>query len=76
MDNMHVLITCGVFTPKSDFLKLLEFDIERLLVAWQNASFELYLAEYKIETEVVKKMRTWRHRGFSVDQSVYLPAGD
>lgn len=38
--------------------------------------FALYLAEDKIEPEVVENMRTWPHSGFSVDQSVYLPAGD
>ena len=38
--------------------------------------FELYLAEEKIEPEVVENMRSWEHSGFSVDQSVFLPAGD
>ena len=50
--------------------------MERLLVAWQEAVFELYLAEEKIEPEVVENMRSWEHSGFSVDQSVFLPAGD
>ena len=30
----------------------------------------------KIEPEVVENMRSWEHSGFSVDQSVFLPAGD
>jgi hypothetical protein len=34
------------------------------------------LAEEKIEPEVVENMRSWEHSGFSVDQSVLLPAGD
>ena len=46
------------------------------MVAWQEAVFELYLAEEKIEPEVVENMRSWEHSGFSVDQSVFLPAGD
>ena len=71
-----MLITCGGFTPEGDFLELPEFDMERLLVAWQEAVFELYLAEEKVEPEVVENMRTWQHSGFSVDQSVFLPAGD
>jgi hypothetical protein len=50
--------------------------MDRTLVAWQNAVFDLYLAEEKIEPEVVKNMRSWQHSGFSVDQSVYLPARD
>ena len=38
--------------------------------------FILYLAEDKIEPEVVENMRTWQRSGFSVDQSVLLTAGD
>ena len=74
--HIHVLITCGAFAPEGDFLELPEFDMERLLVAWQEAVFALYLAEDKIEPEVVENMRSWEHSGFSVDQSVFLPAGD
>ena len=50
-------------------LELPEFDMERLLDAWQDAVFGLYLAEEKIEPEVVENMRSWEHSGFSVDQS-------
>ena len=74
--HIHVLITCGAFTPEGEFLELPEFDMERLLDAWQDAVFGLYLAEEKIEPEVVENMRSWEHSGFSVDQSVLLPAGD
>jgi hypothetical protein len=51
-------------------------DTARLEAAWQEAVFALYLDEGKIEPEVVENMRTWQHSGFSVDQSVFLPAGD
>ena len=74
--HFHVLLTCGAFTPQGEFLELPELDLERLRTAWQEAVFALYLAEEKIEPEVVENMRTWPHSGFSVDQSVYLPAGD
>ena len=47
-----------------------------VLAAWQESVFDLYLAEEKIEPEVVENMRSWQHSGFSVDQSVFLPAGD
>jgi hypothetical protein len=57
--------------------------MERLLDAWQDAVFELYLAQEKIEPEVVENMRTWPHSGFSrpslrdgARQSVFLAAGD
>jgi hypothetical protein len=74
--HIHALVTCGGFTPQGDFLEAPEFDLERLHAAWQEAVFALYLAEEKIEPEVVENMRTWPHSGFSVDQSVFLPAGD
>ena len=73
--HTHSLVTCGALTPEGDFLELPEFDMDQLLVAWQEAVFALYLAEDKIEPEVVENMRTWEHSGFSVDQSVLLPAG-
>jgi hypothetical protein len=69
-------VTCGAYTPEGDFLALPEFDRDSLLVAWQEAVFALYLAEGKIEPEVVENMRSWEHSGFSVDQSVLLTAGD
>ena len=69
-------MTCGAYTPEGVFLKLPEFDMDSLLVAWQEAVFTLYLAEGKIEPEVVENMRSWEHSGFSVDQSVLLSAGD
>src|SRR3990172_6742159 len=74
--HFHVLLTCGAFTAEGEFLELPELDLERLEAAWQEAVFALYLAEDKIEPEVVENMRTWPHSGFSVDQSVFLPAGD
>jgi hypothetical protein len=37
-------------------LELPEFDRERLLVAWQEAVFALYLAEEKVEPEAVEKL--------------------
>ena len=76
MPHIHVLITCGAFTPEGEFLELPEFDMERLLDAWQDAVFGLYLAEEKIELEVVGSIRSREHSGVSVDQSVLVPAGD
>ena len=74
--HVHVLLTCGAFTPQGEFLELPELDMARLEAAWQEAVFALYLSEGKIEPEVVENMRSWQHSGFSVDQSVFLPAGD
>jgi hypothetical protein len=53
-----VLLTCGAFTAEGEFLELPELDLERLQTAWQEAVFALYLAEDKIEPEVVENMRS------------------
>ena len=74
--HIHTLVTCGAFTPAGEFREVPELDVERLCAAWREAVFDLYLAEGKIEPEVVENMRTWPHSGFSVDQSVFLAAGD
>ena len=74
--HLHLLVSCGAFTSNGEFLELKEFDLERLEAAWQQAVFNLYLAENKIEREVVENMRGWEHSGFRVDQSVWLAAAD
>ncbi len=43
---------------------------------WEQAVFDLLLAEGKITEEIVANMRSWRHSGFSVDQSVRVEAED
>jgi len=74
--HFHFLVSCGAFTSEGEFLELPEFDMDSLLLTWQEAVFDLYLAEGKIEPDVVENMQSWKHTGFSIDQSVYLPAGD
>jgi hypothetical protein len=50
--------------------------MDRLLLAWQEAVFSLYLSEGKIEPEVVDNMQSWEYSGFSVDQAELLFAGE
>ena len=57
--HLHVLLTCGAFTPTGDFVELPERDVNRLEVAWKEAVFALYLGEDKIEPEVVENMCSW-----------------
>ena len=61
--HIHSLVSCGAFTPDGDFLELSEFDMDSLLVAWQESVFDLYLSEGKIEPEVMENMRSWEHSG-------------
>ena len=63
--------------PRKAYLgRLTGNSITLLKAAWREAVFALYLAEEKTTSEVIENMRSWPHSGFSVDQSVYLPAGD
>lgn len=55
--HIHALVTCGGFTPQGELVELPEFNLARLEAAWQEAVFALYLAEDKIEPEVVDNMR-------------------
>jgi hypothetical protein len=70
------LVAEGVFLPDGTFLELPKLASEPFLKLWEQAVFDLLLAEGKITGEVVANIRSWRHSGFSVDQSVGLEAGD
>ena len=74
--HLHALATGGAFTPAGEFVKLPELDLQRLEAAWQEAVFALYVAEEKVEPEVVENMRTWQQSDFSVDQLVFLTTVD
>jgi Putative transposase len=75
--HIHALVTEGVFRPESGaFLMLPKLATEPFLKLWEQEVFALLLAEGKITEEVVQNMRSWKHSGFSVDQSVRLEAGD
>ncbi|MBM3837421.1 MAG: hypothetical protein FJ398_05590, partial [Verrucomicrobia bacterium] len=52
------------------------FSIASIAKLWEQEVFALLLAEGKITEEVVANIRSWKHSGFSVDQSVRLEAGD
>ncbi len=42
---------------------------EPFLKLWEQGVFALLLSEGKINNEVVAHIRSWKHSGFSVDQS-------
>jgi len=74
--HIHALVTEGVFLPDGTFLPLPKLATEPFLKLWEQEVFALLLAEGKITEEVVANIRSWKHSGFSVDQSVRLEAGD
>ena len=73
--HIHALVTEGVFLPESGpFLPLPKLATEPFLKLWEEEVFALLLREGKITEEVVQNIRSWKHSGFSVDQSVRLQA--
>lgn len=75
--HIHALVSEGVFVPETGaFLPLPKLATEPFLKLWEQEVFALLLAEGKITAEVVQNIRSWKHSGFSVDQSVRLEAGD
>jgi len=74
--HIHALVTEGVFVPDGTFLPLPKLATEPFLKLWEQEVFALLQAEDKITEEVVANIRSWKHSGFSVDQSVRLEAGD
>jgi hypothetical protein len=74
--HVHTIVTEGVFTEKGDFIALPYVWKHRAIEIWQDKVFDLLLNEHKITVEVVASMRSWKHSGFGVDNSVRLEAGD
>jgi hypothetical protein len=48
----------------------------RAVEIWKEKVFALLLEEGRIDLEVVAMINSWRHTGFSVDNSVRIEAGD
>jgi len=74
--HIHALVSEGVFLPDGTFVPLPKLAIEPFLKLWEQEVFALLQAVDKINDEVVAIIRSWKHSGFSVDQSVRLEAGD
>ena len=74
--HVHTVTTDGAFTEDGTFIPLPEVSAEPFLKIWEEKVFQLLLREKKIQQSLIDDMRNWRHSGFSVDKSVYLPAGD
>jgi len=74
--HIHALVSEGVFLPDGTFLPLPKLATKPFLKLWEQEVLALLLTEGKVTEEVVASMRSWKHSGFSLDQSVRLQAGD
>jgi Putative transposase/Transposase zinc-binding domain len=74
--HIHAIVPEGVFTESGHFVHIPDIWKHRAAEFWQERVFCLLLDVCKINAEVVGNMRTWKHSGFSVDNSVRINAGD
>lgn len=74
--HIHTIVAEGVFTESGYFIHIPEIWKQSAEKLWQERVFSLLLNEHKISEETVVNMRSWKHSGFSVDNSVMINAGD
>ena len=74
--HIHGLAPEGVLTESGYFVHIPYVCRLRAVEIWQEKVFELLINEGRIDLEVVAMIRSWRHTGFSVDNSVRIEAGD
>ena len=82
--HIHAIVPEGVFTKSghtstglsAGFVPIPDILKHRAVEFWQERVFALLLDTHKINDEIVGNMRSWKHSGFSVDNSVRINAGD
>jgi len=74
--HIHTIVAEGVFTESGHFVHIPDIWMQSAEKLWQERVFSLLLCEYKIKDDVAANMRSWKHSGFSVDNSVRIRRGD
>ncbi len=74
--HTHGIVPEGVFLESGTFIKVDRIPVERFLKKWEGKVFEFLLKEEKITQDVIDNMRSWKHSGFSVDNSVQIQNDD
>jgi hypothetical protein len=74
--HIHAIVPCGVFLKNGNLVAIDGIPTERFLALWKEKVFDMLIREEKITPELANDMRRWKHSGFSVDQSVFVPKGD
>jgi hypothetical protein len=74
--HIHAIVPDGVFTESGCFVPIPDIWKHRAVEIWQEKVFALLLDEHKITQEVIESMRSWKHSGFSIDNSVYVAKDD
>jgi hypothetical protein len=74
--HIHALVTDGVFHPNGVFRVLPPIPADLLEQQLRRAVLEMLLADEVIDEDLVAKLLSWQHSGFSVDNQVRIEAGD
>ena len=74
--HIHTIVAEGVFTASGHFVAIPDVWRHRAADIWRDKVLEFLLEAGRIDEETVGNMRSWRHSGFSVDNSVRIEAGD
>jgi len=74
--HLHALVTDGCFGKDGTFYLLPEIPPETLEKVFSHQVFRMLLEEGKIREDLVKKITSWRHSGFSVHKEVRVNGCD
>ena len=74
--HVHALVSRGGWTRDDRFVPIPYVDPAAAERLFRREVFTFLLREELISTQRVELLSSWRHSGFSVHNSVYLPPGD
>ncbi len=74
--HLHVLATDGLFRDTGTFYVMKDVDLKPLEELFRAELFKMLKKEGKITDEIINKLSTWKHSGFSVDNGVRIKKDD
>lgn len=74
--HIHSIVTEGAYTEDDKFIRLSYVNLRTALAIWEDKVCDMMLREEKISQEVVNQIKSQKHSGFSIDNSVRIPTGD
>ncbi len=74
--HLHVFATDGLFSDTGTFYVMKNVDLKPLEALFQAELFKMLKKEGKITDEIIHKLSTWKHSGFSVDNGVRIKKDD
>lgn len=74
--HVHSIVPEGIFTENGHFVHIPDVWKHKADKIFADRVFAFLLTEHKINEETAGSMRSWKHSGFSVDNSVRIAKGD